>query len=118
MTDAGIIRAFVDQIDALQAEHGKLLVELTHRVGWEERCLRAEAENERLRIDNQNLQGEVMDSDHNELVQLRTEVRQLRAELDQDAKRFFDVGLRLGQADKEIARLRKVLDEIASEDDE
>ena len=36
----------------------------------------SKAEVERLRIDNQNLQGDVMDSDHNELVQLRTEIGQ------------------------------------------
>ena len=45
------------QYDALKAEHERLLVELTHRVGWEERCLRAEAEIERLRAENAQLRA-------------------------------------------------------------
>lgn len=49
-------RQFAATEEHWQAENGKLLVELTHRVGWEERCLRAEAEIRRLRalIDKHN----------------------------------------------------------------
>ena len=39
------------EIDERRAENGRLLVELTHRVGWEERCIRAEAENEGLKAE-------------------------------------------------------------------
>jgi hypothetical protein len=39
----------IQRVKTLEAEIERLLVELTHRVGWEERCLRAEVEIERLR---------------------------------------------------------------------
>ena len=39
----------LNELGRVRAENERLLVELTHRVGWEERCLRAEAEIERLR---------------------------------------------------------------------
>ena len=78
---------------------------------WHEEEGKLRAEVERLRIDNQNLQGDVKwILTTTSLSSLRTEVGQLRAELDQDAKLvleredfagwldvFFEVGLRLGQ---------------------
>lgn len=54
------------QIAVLRDENAHLAVELTHRVGWEERCLDAEAANATLRAEVERLRtalAEMLDAD-------------------------------------------------------
>jgi chromosome segregation ATPase len=48
---------WVERYEKLEAEVGRLTVELTHRVGWEERCLDAEAALATLRAENARLRA-------------------------------------------------------------
>jgi hypothetical protein len=77
---------WVERYEKLEAEVGRLTVELTHRVGWEERCLDAEAALATLRAENARLRAalsEMLESftdpgDDNDIL------RRARAALDRD----------------------------------
>jgi hypothetical protein len=76
--DCRVIEQWAER-DALRAENERLTISHDAAVGEAERYAQALADAQR---ENRQLQGDVMDSDHNELVQLRAEVGRLTRTLD------------------------------------
>lgn len=107
----------VENILDLCAEHEQLLVELAHRVGWEERCLDAEAAAARLERQNAELAREAigakaawMDLQQNtrdlkDFIVVANERDALRAQNDQ-ARELYAAML------AELNALRPVVDEV------
>lgn len=78
----------LDILTIARAEVERLRTEHTYAVADVKQL---EAEVERLTLDNRQLQGNVNDSDHNELVELRAENERLRATLQEIADRASDI---------------------------
>lgn len=102
----------IDTFDALVRQRDELLTELTHRVGWEERCLRAEAEVAVLQAVLQDREEGVL---RGTIEQLRVRALAAETRLDEIEAAWARASKRAGEISAENARLTRRYEDLSRE---